>query len=359
MLPDRGLSCPADQVISTGFRRAPRLRLGAFPVAIVGTPWAGPHLGAHGYYYRPTEKNGIAYTCRGGTIDIMHLRIAADWTAYLTARSYRHLMKNDAGFSFKLAVDHSPEYVRLTYPADWSSRSEPQRQEIARQVALALGPYLAYTMATWHEVLTWFGYKCIGLPTEFPSAFSWEDSYSNLLGTVVAVNALQDTEHLYNEAVQIALDREMARLGIQPVETARKAAESVKGKWYTGEVSVLVTMKKRNFDIGLGDGMVTPTLIPNAPQCPGAEPLSYPTPRLDVLAQHGFTMTLEIEPREWESGKILRAIYGEKPKRWVNPVEHLPLVMNYIRQAAKTLYPEFDYAAYEDGSPPQANSTTP
>ncbi len=357
VLPDRGLSCPADQVISTGFNRAPRLRLGTYPAAILGTPWVGPNLGTHGYYYHPAEKDGIAYACRGGSIDVAHLRIATDWTAYLTARTYRHLMKNDRDFTFKLAVDRSREYVQFTYPADWNSRSESQRKETARQIALAVGPYLAYTMTTWHEVLTWFGFKCAGLPTEFPSAFSWEDSYSNLLGTIIAVHALQDTQHPYNEAVKIALDREMTKLGIQPAEVARKVTESVRGPWFTGGVTMLLTLRKRNFDVGLGDGMVTPSLIPNPPQCPGAEPISYPAPNLAVLAQHGFALTLEIEPHEWESGKILRVVYGDKPKKRINPVGHFPIVMNYIRQAAKALYPEFDYTSYEDGSPPPAIST--
>jgi hypothetical protein len=75
---------------------------------------------------------------------------------------------------------------------------------------------------------------------------------------------------------------------------------------------MLVTIKKRNFDLGLGDGLVTPTLVPNVPKCPSAEPLSYPAPKLDVLAKYGFAMKLEIEPHEWESGKILRIIYGDK-----------------------------------------------
>ncbi len=70
-------------------------------------------------------------------------------------------------------------------------------------------------------------------------------------------------------------------------------------------------------------------------------------------------MTLEIEPHEWESGKILRVIYGDKPKKRVNPVEHLPIVMTYMRQAAQALYPEFDYAASEDGSPPHAKPANP
>ena len=105
-----------------------------------------------------------------------------DWTAYLASQTYRHLMKHDAGFSYKLAVDRSRDYVQFSYPADWDSLPEAQRRAAAREIALAVGPYLTYTMTTWHEILTWFGFKCAGLPTEFPSAFSWEDSYSNLTG---------------------------------------------------------------------------------------------------------------------------------------------------------------------------------
>jgi hypothetical protein len=353
VFPDQGVSSPANQVVRTGFNRAPRLRGGAYPAAILGTPWLGPDLGRHGYYYRPAEKDGIVYTCRGGHIDISHLRIAVDWTAYLAAETYQHLMKHDPGFSYKLAVDRSREYVKFTYPANWDRLPEPRRSEIAREIALATGPYLAYAMTTWHEILTWFGFKCTGLPTEFPSAFSWEDSYSNLLGTVVAVTALQDQDHPYNEAVTLALDREMAKLGLQPAQVAKHASESVKGKWSEGDFMMLLTIRKRNFDIGLGDGLVTPSLVPHLPECPGAQPLSYPAPRLDVLAKYGFTLTLEIAPHEWESGKIRRIAYaGEKPKKRISPAQHFPIIMNYIRQAAAALYPEFDYATCEDGTLP-------
>ena len=353
ILPDRGLSGPADQVICQGFNKAPRMRGGAYPASIVGTPWLGQNLGTHGYYYRTSEKDGIVYTCRGGHIDIAHLRIAVDWTAYLTALTYQNLMKHEPGFSYKLAVDRSREYVEFTYPAGWDSLPEPRRSQIAREIALAAGPYMTFAMVSWHEMLTWFGFKCIGLPTEFPSAFSWEDSFSNLLGTVVAVNALQDSHHPYNEAVQIALNQEMAKLGILPTAVSRQASASVKGDWYTGDVTMLVTMKKRNFDIGLGDGMVTPSLVPNMSQCPGAEPLSYPAPKLDVLAKYGFALKLEIEPHEWESGRILRIAYGSnKPEKRIRPEQHFPVVMEYMRQAATALYPPFKYSACEDGTPP-------
>jgi hypothetical protein len=353
VLPDKGMSCPADQVVSTGFNRPPRLRGGAYPAAILGTPWLGPKLGAHGYYYTPAEKDGIAYTCRGGTIDVAHLRIAVDWSAYLASQTYRRLMKHEAGFSYKLAVDRSRDYVQFSYPANWDSLPETQRRAAAREIALAVGPYLTYTMVTWHEILTWFGFRCTGLPTEFPSAFSWEDSYSNVLGTVVAVQALQDTEHSYDEAVTIALDREMAKLGLQPAAVSRQASESVKGRWSAGDLMMFVTIRKRNFSTGLGNGLVTPTLVPGVPECPEAEPLSYPAPTLDVLAQHGFTLTLEIEPHEWESGKIRRiACPGETPRKRISPPQDFPIIMTYIRAAATALYPEFDYTTCEDGTPP-------
>jgi hypothetical protein len=338
VLPDEGLAGPASEVILRGFDFAPRVRYGAYPSAIVGTPFVGGHLGNHGYYFRPSEKNGIVYTCRGGHIDTMHLRIASDWTAYLVAESYRHLMRGDRGFSYKLFVDHSRSYVNLTYPENWKTLSQEQRREIASEVAFALGPYLTYTMVTWHEILTWYGYKCIGLPAEFASAFSWEDSYSNLLGTIVAARALRDTERSYNEAMRLALNEELQKLGVQSAAVARRASESVKGQWYTGDVVMFVDMRKRNFDIGLDDGLVTPTLVPNVPGCEGADPLSYPVPTLEVLSKHGFHAALEIEPHEWEKNKILRIVHPNKRGKRVRPADHLPQIMAHIRQEAAARY---------------------
>ncbi len=342
VLPDNAMSGPASEIVYDGFNGPPRIRYGAYPAAIVGTPFLGRKLGTHGYYWHPFEKNGIVYTCKAGHVDIIHLRIAADWTAHLTARTYRHLMKNDSEFSYKLAVDRSREYLRIHYPENWNDLPKERRSEIAREIAFALGPYLTFTMTTWHEIITWYGYKCIGLPTEYPSAFSWEDSFSNLLGTIIAVRALQDPEHSYNQAVTIALDQEMRKLGIQSAKVAKRASESVKGDWYTGNFVFFVDIKKRNFDIGLDDGYVTPTLVPGVSECPDAEPVSYPVPNLDVLAKYGFKVTLEIEPREWERGKILSVVYGDKPAKRVTPEIHFARYMDTIRQEAAAKYgPEY------------------
>src|SRR5512143_2920690 len=103
IVPDSALACPANQVIYRGFDGPPRIRFGTYPSANIGTFFKGPNLGAHGYSFTLAEKDGVAYTCRGGTIDVIHVRIAADWTAYLAAVTYRHLMNHDSGFSCGLA----------------------------------------------------------------------------------------------------------------------------------------------------------------------------------------------------------------------------------------------------------------
>ncbi len=338
VLPDKALSVPANETVTTGVQGPPRIRFGCYPSSTVGTFFLGENLGRHGYYYSPFEKDGIAYTCRGGDVDIIHLRIAADWSTYLACETYRHLMRNDAGFTYKLAVDRSRSYVRFTYPSNWRQLSKAERSAKAKEIALAVGPYLTFTMTSWHEILTWFGFRCIGLPTEFPSAFSWEDSYSNLLGTIIAVQALQDKEHTYNRAIEFAIDRELKRLGVQPAYVAKQASQRVKGQWFTGSVLFFVDIKKRNFDIGLDDGFVTPTLLPGVGPCEGAEPLSYPVPSLDALARHGFSLSLEIESKEWERGKIFNVL-GKDPKTSrIQPTTDFPILMDYLGKAAEKMY---------------------
>ncbi len=336
--PDKGVRRPASDVVVNGFRFSPRIRYGAYPTSILGTPWAGPKLGNHGYYYRFSEKNGIACTCRAGHVDIMHVRIAADWTAYLTGKSYRSIMQGRKVFSYKLLVDRSKNYARISYPENWDNLSKDEQSRIAREVALAMGPYLAFTMVTWHEIITWYGFQCIGLPTEYASSFSWEDSYSNLLGTILATRALQDNEHSYNQAMQIVLDEEMKNLGILPARLSKRMSESTYGNWYTGRVSMFVDLRRRNFDIGLDDGFVTPTLLPNVPGCAGAEPLSYPVPTLDALSRYGFRARVEIEPREWEKNRVLRIVYPHAKGKRVFPAEHFPTIMAQIRREAEAKY---------------------
>ena len=112
-----GLAAAA--VVLAGCNSSPRphLRLGCCPTSTPGTRFLKPgKLGRHSYGYGWRENNGIVYTCRGGHIDIAHVRTAADQTRYLAEKSYAHLMRGDAQFCFKLRVEPSKYFVTIRYP---------------------------------------------------------------------------------------------------------------------------------------------------------------------------------------------------------------------------------------------------
>ncbi len=312
---------------------APKPRMGCLPTSTPGSRFLNPdNLGAHSYGYGNIffEKNGIVYTCRAGHIDITHVRWAADYTRYLTKKTYKTLMNNRKGFSFKSPLERSRQTVHFDYPGYWEDHPQKDRERIAREISLELGPYLAYTALTWHEILTWFGVHFAGIEPEFNSAFSWEDSFSNLLGTRLAVRALQDTRHSYDEAMTLAINRELEKLGVQPRNVAIAAAEKMRGKWFKG--NILVDTKKRNLDIGL-DGYVTPTLVPDLQECEIAWPYSYPVPKPELYI-YRFSMKYEIEPRELEKGKILKIVYPDGGGKMIYPEKHFPKIMDYVKRQA-------------------------
>ncbi|MDD5458607.1 MAG: DUF4056 domain-containing protein [Phycisphaerae bacterium] len=312
---------------------SPRARLGCYATSTPGTRFIGEKgLGRHNYGNALFEGNGIAYTCRGGHIDVTHLRISADYTKYLYTQTRKHLLRNDKELNFKLNVEPSTYYVRLEYPPGWNLLDRKYKEQIAHDVALELSQHFAFTMSVWHEILTWFGFKTMAFIPEQPSAFSWEDLYSNLLGTIVAAKAIEDEGHSFDSAMTIALHRELEYLGIQSSKTAWQAAENMRGKWFTG--NLFVEMKQRNFDIGIDDGLITPLIVPGI--CDDDDPISYPIPILDKFFRYGFNMTFEVEPKEWEKAQILNIVYrnGEKKKR-LEPDKDIPTVVEYIRKRVK------------------------
>jgi hypothetical protein len=333
-----GPNCPADEYYAHGAAKKPRMRLGCYPSFMITTNFLGEDFGNHGYFYRLDEKNGLAYTCRGGHIDTAHVRIGADWTAYLIAKTYYTLMKSEESFSYKLSADRSISNVKFSYPQGWNDLSKDQKKQTAKEIAYKLGGYLTHNINTWHEILTWFGFKCLGFYTEFPSAFSWEDTFCNNLGVILAYRALQDSENPWNEAFTKAFADEMEYLGIQPVTVAIKASKIVRPEWFTGAAPYSVNLKRRNFNIGLEDGTITPTLVPGLEECRGAEPVSYPVPARPDLSEYGFSFELLITPREWESAEILKIAGDDEIIEKINPLIHYPPIMEYIREQARTEY---------------------
>jgi hypothetical protein len=327
------------QLILDGLDASPRIRVGYLPTPTLLTVFSGPNdLGQHGYCPNLSERNGIVYTCKAGAIDVGHARKAADWTLFLAAKTYKQIMKNETEFSFRL-YEPSRYYVTVTYPDNWKDLSRPEKERIAYELSVGIGRYLAFTAVTWHEVITWFGFKSKGLEPEYPSAFTWEETFSNLFGTHVAAMAIEDSEHTYNEAVTLAFDRELRLLDVQSAAVSRHASESVKGPWFTGDF-YWIAMKKRNFDLGFDDGLVTPTLIPSVSVCEGAQAQSFPVPGLDFVREYGFSVRFEIKPNIWEGNKILDIAYpdGHRGKKRVEPAIHYPLIMAHIRKEAIERY---------------------
>jgi hypothetical protein len=181
-------------------------------------------------------------------------------------------------------------------------------------------------------MITWFGYRELMVFSKFESAFSWEDVYSNILGVRAAAEALRDPGRMYDKAVTAAIDRHLRELGVQPADIAKQAAAKMKGKWFSG--SLVVNVRKRNLDIGLDDGYITPVTVPSVVPCAGAKPRSYPVPTLDALARHGFTVEVAIEPRTVTKKVLGIAGAAGKGRYRIVPEEDFPVLMDRIREEA-------------------------
>ena len=313
-------------------KRCPRGRVACLPSPTMGSRYLdADNLGRHSYGLTLWEQNGIVYTCRGGHIDVTHLRKVADWTGYLAHHIRNMLTKDLMELSYKL-WEPSKYHLRLDYPRGWQYLPLETRDAIIREVAIDLAAYLAYTASIWHEILTWHGFKGAGVYPEYQSAFSWEDNYSNALGAHIGALALRDPDRKFNEAVTWHLDQEIRRLGGQPKRVARQTAEAVRGLWFTGGY-VVVTMVKRHLDIGIDDGWIAPWLVPGVADCPDEQPELCVAPSLKSVERHGFHVTMEIEPKEWEKGQILKKAYPDPQDRRdrIDPTEHLAAIVEAIR----------------------------
>jgi len=320
-------------------KKTPRARIACLPSPTMGVRYVdADDLGRHGYRSSSSERDGITYTCRGGHIDITHLRKIADWTAYLAYRTREALVQGETELKFKM-FEPSQHCVRLEYPPGWQYLGPKTRYEIANEISASLGAYLAYTCSVWHEILTWHGFKAIGFYPEYNSAFSWEDNYSNALGSYIGAQALLDRDHDYDEAMTRLINREFQRLGPQSKETAIAAGEAVKGSWFVGAF-IRVTMTKRHLDVGLDDGMITPWLVPNVAGCGTPEPWLCPVPDLSLLEEYGFHVHHEIHPKEWERYEILRAVYPNRKdrKNRIVPTEHFGILIDYVQAKVNKRY---------------------
>jgi hypothetical protein len=307
----------------------PRLRCGAFWGSPLGMEFPEPQkLGKHSYGFSLSETNGMLYTCKGGFIDVGHVRESADRTAYLCGITYQNLISGNTEFFFQV-IEPSKYRVTLSYPENWDDHSLEEKQAIANEVSVSLGQYLAHTTLIWHEIVTWYGFASAGIFPDTISAFSPEDTYSDLLGTRLAVQALRDDSRQYDEAMTELFARALQELDVQPAHIAHKAARKIDGQWYTGGFYFLVQMKKRNLDVGLDDDYITPWLVPGI--CPDAVPQSQPVPTGESIRKFGFDFGLELDPKVFEKHKIYHSV-GLAADSRVRPEIDFPKIMAAIEK---------------------------
>lgn len=210
------------------------LYLLSFPLMPI-TSFADPqHLGVHSYG-RPSykEHNGALYTCRGGFIDVSHMRAAADWTVYLAFKIV----------AFERDFDLKPESGALHLRFR-------NLKELSLNDLTSMAQKIAFERLEWHETASWYYTAPNFVTTERVSAFTPEDTYSNFLGTVIGKRiALRILKDLDEKPYRIIATEEIqkALAALEPLPTKPQAAMAY------DQVDRFVQLKKpeteRNEDI--------------------------------------------------------------------------------------------------------------
>ena len=193
------------------------------------------------------EVSGIVYTCRGGFVDIAHVRDNADRTFYLAA----HIGRIAATGGTVAIVGEGAERRIIVRPLD----AGLVKAYGFREVVTSLAEWVDYQASIWHEIATWYGWASTPF-SERPSAFSPEDIYSNLIGIKIAGTIIRrhggTSEIEYNRAVTALLRDALVKLGPLPIDATRRAFDYVDGIWWdsTKRVPDNQLVRHRNFDIG-------------------------------------------------------------------------------------------------------------
>jgi len=204
-----------------------------------------------------TEGNGLVYTCRGGFIDVAHVRDYADTALYTITSIARDL---ETGGEIPMPDEGAKVHILLK-PVDAASIQKQGRWAIS----IPLGQWIAFQSSLWHEIATWFGWSTFKLFPERISSFSPEDLYSNLLGARIAAAVVSQAgardEFAYNRNVERWINLTLAHLEATPKPAGEEAMHAVDGLWWdsTKRIPDMALVLRRNFDV---DEKVTPWLVP-------------------------------------------------------------------------------------------------
>lgn len=258
-----------------------------------GSGYEWGHTGAGSFDHDPfhlapfgsplIDGNGILYTLRSGTIDPDHIYGWARKT-----KSYYDAV-------YECLVDGRDELstgyfdIRLQYPPSWQAMSVDDKQSAARAIALQTAQYLAFNDGLWHEIATWYGYRTFPLISDFQSALSWEDLYSDRLGTVIAAQAIEKPGD-FADNVSLLTAIELKKRDLVDTDRAKSITQTMKNIAYQDDPFAKKILW-RNMDIGTGDGQINPVVFPGFTDQP---PIPLPAPTLDLLQKYNIQTTVTI-----------------------------------------------------------------
>ncbi len=223
-------------------------------------------LGVHGYDkgLLPGENNGLIYTCRGGFIDLAHIRDNADRTLYLTMEFVRRLPE---GFTLEMPEEGTLRRIHVK-PLPKGTIERFGRWTVATELA----EYVNYQFSIWHEISTWYGWQSIKGVSERLSAFSPEDMYSNVVGQRLATGIILNRDIASNEdydrAMQVWTAEALRRLGAVSHAEGRAAMKAVDGIYWDSRQRLpdMKVVIKRNLDISSPQkGWLMENAVPSGP----------------------------------------------------------------------------------------------
>ena len=266
------------------------------------------------------DGNGILYTLRCGTIDPDHIY---GW-ARKTKSYYDDMYDCFIDGCDRLSTGYFK--VSLSYPDSWQTLPYSQKKQAAQEMALEAAQYLAFNDGLWHEMATWYGHRTFPLISDFESALSWEDVYSDRLGTVIAAEAIKMGGD-FKANVTWLTARELQKRDLVDTERAASITKTMENVAYE-EDPIAKKILWRNMDIGTGDGTIDPVVFPGFTD---KEPIPLPAPSMDMLGQYNIKARVVVSPRSPTYGKITSAadIQGD-----YIPSEHNEKILAVIKQDA-------------------------
>jgi hypothetical protein len=271
---------------------------------------------------RPFPKRGIIYTKRAGFVDLAHVFNTVLW-ANATSNTVAAGLRQDQNSIWIRRFEHSEVSILFASSPVGSEIAGLDSEQRIQAVSRITGECVASELGTWHEIITWYGYKTTYVWSEKPSAFTYEDLVSHFVGVQVfeAIPGEPDRAKFGS-----ALRRVLANLGLVDKKLASKAVHSVKGLWWGPWLYT-----RRMLDIGEKDGLVHPWTVPGAEDDlhDSNGPVSFTVPCAKMPAGYA----LRIVP----SASILRRLRKHVPgiPAVIDPNRDFPVLVDEIRSEVR------------------------